>query len=345
MRVLLAGTGAHPIPPKGYGAVERILFEYAAALRRAGNSVDILDRVYEGGSLAEYRFALRLPALVRREEYDILHASTPVVANRLALAGLPFVYTSHSRHWFWRATWRHRWGAWLERRAVRRAAATVALTVEVEAAMRRTLPQGWPRPLRVIPFGVDTSEFAPAWDRRTGRKALGVGVVLPLKRWEVAAAALRGTGLKLQIAGPIPDPPYARRVQAAGDAVELLGEVDDVRLRKLYSEADLLVHPSVVEVLPRAVLEAMASGLPVVGSSMVGSLFPNGRGGLAAPPGTTAEQLTRFFHASVLRLAADERLRREMGEAGRRRVIEDFSWDRIASAHLELYSDSGLRAS
>ena len=342
VRVLLVGTGAYPIPPPGYGAVERILSEYADALRRAGHSVQIVNEVHGSSSFGEYRFALHLPAILRRQDYDVVHASTPVVANRLAASGLPFIYTSHSRHWFWRASWRHRWGFWLERRAVRRATATVALTSTVEAAMRLAVPPGWVRPLRVIPYGVSPDDFAPDWGRRTGRNALGVGIIAPLKRWEVAAAALKGTGMTLRIAGPISDAPYARRIQSAGESVELLGEVDDTRLRRLYAEADLLVHPSLVEVLPRAVLEGMAAGLPVIGSSVVGSLFHNRPAGFAAPAGATGEDLVRFVRDSALQLAGDGNLRRRMGDAAGKLVRDEYSWDRVVSAHLELYRESGV---
>jgi len=337
VKVLLVGTGIHPIPPTGYGAVERILFEYGQALNRAGHSARIINVVRSGGSLDEYRFALQLPSLVRREEYDVLHASTPVVANRLALSGLPFVYTSHSRHWFWRESWRHRWGFWLERRAVRRAAANVALTRDVAAAIQRSLPTGSAPPLAVIPYGVNVPESPTDWERRTGRTALGVGLVLPLKRWEIAAAALKRTGVALKIVGPTPSPAYAGRVRAAGEGVELLGEVGEERLHQLYAESDLLVHPSRVEVLPRAVLEAMASGLPVVGSSVVGSLFPEGKGGLTAPPGASEDELVQFFRQSVTRLMVDPGLRREMGAAGRTVAQDHYSWDRVVAAHLELY--------
>jgi glycosyltransferase involved in cell wall biosynthesis len=339
VKVLLVGTGAHSIPPHGYGAVERVLFEYGQALEHAGHPVRILNEVRGTGSLAEYRFALRLPSRLLRESYDIVHVSTPVVANRLALAGIPYIYTSHSRHWFWRQTWRHRWGFWLERRAVRGAAAAVALTPAVEAAMRRTtaIPPGVP--LRVIPYGVNADDYAPAWDLRTGRRALGVGLVLPLKRWEVAAAALKGTGITLRIAGPTPDAAYSARVRAAGEGVELLGEVDEPRLRQLYAESDLLLHPSVVEVLPRAVLEAMASGLPVVGSSAIGAVFPDEKAGLVSGAETDLEDLVRFFRASVEQLAGDERLRREMGETARAIARETYSWDRVVAAHVALYRD------
>jgi glycosyltransferase involved in cell wall biosynthesis len=341
VKVLLVGTGIHPIPPTGYGAVERILAEYAQALNEAGHPTQVVNEVRHGNSFDEYRFAMHLPSLIRREKYDVIHASTPVVANRLAGAGFSFVYTTHSRHWFWRESWRHRWGFWLERRAVRRAAATVALTPDVQAAIRDSFPKGITVTTRVIPYGINATGLAPAWDDRTGRRALGVGVVLPLKRWEVAAAALRGTGITLRIAGPLPDPAYAQRLRTAGDSVELLGEVDETRLRQLYAESDFLLHPSQVEVLPRAVLEAMASGLPVVGSSVVGSMFPGGRGALIAPSGATGQDLVRFFHDSTNRLAADPALRRAMAEAGRIQATTTYAWPRIVAEHVELYQQLG----
>lgn len=339
MKVLLVGTGAYPIPPTGYGGVERVLGEYSQALVRAGHTVRVLNEAHGSGSLAEYRFAFGLAARVRREERDIVHASTPVVANRLATAGIPYVYTSHSRHWFWRETWRHRWGFRLERRAVQRAAAVVALTPEVESAIRAVLPPDFRAPLRVIPYGINAEEYGPSWDARTGRRALGVGLVVPLKRWEVAAAALKGTGVTLQIAGPTPNSEYAARVRAAGSAVEILGEVDDSRLRRLYGESDMLVHPSQVEVLPRAVLEAMASGLPVVGSAAIGSLISGGNTGFGSPGGGSIDDLVLFFRTSVEFLAGDASLRRAMGESGRSLAREKYSWDRVVAAHEALYGE------
>ena len=119
------------------------------------------------------------------------------------------------RHWFYRTQLSHRWGYWLERRAVRRARATVALTEPLARTMRRQVPSRHPLPISVIPFGVDTERFQPNWSARRNRRALGVGVVLPFKRWEWAAQALRGTGLELRIAGPQPSPEYAARVRAS----------------------------------------------------------------------------------------------------------------------------------
>jgi alpha-maltose-1-phosphate synthase len=340
VRVVLIGGGVQPIPPTGYGAIERILADFQAALIAAGHSAVILNRVRHRRTRDEYPFALEVPRMLRRVEYDVLHAHTPVVANRLAWRGLPFVYTSHSRHWFYRERWTHRWGYWLERRAVRRASAVVALTQPLARTMRAAVPSSRPLPISVIPFGVDGSRFSPDWARRTGSRALGVGVVLPFKRWELAARALRGTGIQLRIAGPQPSPAYAESVRSAGDAVELLGEVDDASLRALYAESDFLVHPSAVEILSATVLQALAAGLPVLGAEGVVGVVVDGQDGwgvLAAD----AETFVGSFRSHALTLARDPETRRRMGEAARAEALERYAWPRVVEAHLEVYRNVG----
>ena len=89
----------------------------------------------------------------------------------------------------------------------------------------------------------------------------------------------------------------------------------------------------------------MASSLPVVGSSVIGSLFPGGRGGMTAPSGAQGEALVRFVRSSVERLdVSDPALRREMGTDGRSRVMETYAWGPVVAAHLELYRQLGLAA-
>ena len=118
--MLLLGTGVQPDPPTVYGGVERSIAELHRALVAAGAEVVLLQRLRRGRSIDEYWFARELPGLLRGVDYDAVHAATPVVGNRLAGIGRPYVYTTHSRHWFWRQGLRHRWGFFLERRAVRR---------------------------------------------------------------------------------------------------------------------------------------------------------------------------------------------------------------------------------
>jgi glycosyltransferase involved in cell wall biosynthesis len=335
VRVLLVGTGVQSIPPTGYGGVERTIAELANALRAAGDDPIVVNRVRSGRTTDEYWFAWELPRRLRAESFDVIHASTPVVAQRLAFAHTPFVYTSHSRHWFECRGARERWGLYLERRAVRKAAQAIALTQTLAGRIGETVAAS--PPLEVVPIGVDVDRFQADGSRRTGRRALGVGIVRPFKRWELAARALRGTGITLRIAGPTPDPEYAELVRRAGDGVELLGEVSDPRLRELYSESDLLLHPSRVELLAGAVLQGLSASLPVLGARPVADLVDDGVTGAIAPADATAEELTQFWNRWALRLRDDEGLRRLMGDAGRRVAETRYSWAAVAAAHQRIY--------
>jgi glycosyltransferase involved in cell wall biosynthesis len=337
VRIALVGTGVLAIPPLGYGGVERTIAELGEALRAAGNEVTILNEVRRGRSTDEYRFAVRLPARVRALEADVVHASTPVVANRLAVAGIPYVYTTHSRHWFEQSAWTHRWGLFLERRAVRRAVAPVALTDRLRTEIARRVPSS-AGSLRVIPIGVDPARFRPDWSARTGHRAIGVGVVRSFKRWELAAAALRGTGISLRIIGPAPDPEYAARVVAAGDDVQILGEVPEPGLRRALGESDLMMHPSRVELLAGAVLQGLASGLPVLGADPVADLVEPGTGA-CAPTAATDEEIVEFLRVRALELIADPGQLRTEGEAARRVAERRFSWARVAEAHGAMYEE------
>jgi glycosyltransferase involved in cell wall biosynthesis len=335
VRILLIGGGVHPIPPTGYGAVERILAELARALTAAGVDVGIVNEVRRGRTRDEIPFALSLRRLLRREQYDILHAHTPVVANRLALAHDPFVYTSHSRHWYFRAGLTHRWGYWLERRAVRRSRAVVALTEPLAETMRTVVAPPLP-PISVIPFGVDTEAYRPAWVRRTGRQALGVGVVAPFKRWHLAARAVRGTGATLSIAGPIVSEEYAGLVRNEGPHVRLLGEVPEEELLRLFAESDFLLHPSVVEILSATVVEALAAGLPVIGGAGVEGVVDREVTGWRLRD-DDPEPFADAMRERVIALMAGEALRQRMGEAARAAALSRYSWPTIAERHVELY--------
>lgn len=338
VRVLLVGTGVEPIPPTGYGGVERTIAELARALEGAGASVEVYQQVRHRRRRDEYPFAWGLPREVRRRAYDVLHASTPVVANRLAWAGLPFVYTTHSRHWFDASGLRGRYGRWLERRAVRRARATVALTEPLRARLVGALGRDPGRDrLAVIPIGVDTERFRPEPAARNGRRAIGVGVVAPVKRWELAARAVAGSPFSLRIVGPLVDPAYAQRVRAAGGGqVELVGEVSEEALARALGESDVMVHPSAVELLAGAVLQGLASGLPVLGAAPVAGLLEAGTTGWATSE-SDPEGIVEFLADGLRRLAEPER-RAAMGAAARRTAIERFGWPAVARAHLELYS-------
>jgi glycosyltransferase involved in cell wall biosynthesis len=337
VRILLVGTGIQPIPPTGYGGVERTISEFSVALRRAGHEVTIINEVRRGRMRDEYPFARSLEVRLRQMEFDVLHASTPVVARALARHHRSFIYTSHSRHWFDRKGFTDWWGFYLERRAVRASAGTVALTSRLAEAMQATVTTDIRGRLTVIPIGVDADRFRPDWNSRTGKVALGVGAVIRPKRWELAARALASTDIEFRLVGPTPDPSYAREVRSAGEHTHLIGEVDDDALQSEFARADFLIHPSRVEVLPGVVLQAFAAGLPVVGGEAIQPVVDEGVTGWCASAGSSSEALERFIRETALRLRNDPTVRRTVGEAGRKVAQSRFSWSAIVEAHVQFY--------
>jgi glycosyltransferase involved in cell wall biosynthesis len=118
-------------------------------------------------------------------------------------------------------------------------------------------------------------------------------------------------------------------------AVTLAGVVPAERLVELYAEAEVAVVPSLYEGFSLPAIEAMACGVPLV--STTGGALPEvvGRHGdtaLLVPPGDPGE-----LAAALVRALDDHRLRARMGEAGRRRVLERFSWRATADATVEQY--------
>ena len=125
-------------------------------------------------------------------------------------------------------------------------------------------------------------------------------------------------------------------VRALGleEHVRLLGLRTDVA--RLLPAADLFLLTSVTEGIPVTVIEAMAAGLPVVGTRVggMGEVVDEGTTGLLAPPGDDAA-----LAEAVLRLAGDPDLRARLGRQGRARAEALFSEDRMHAGYLRLYEE------
>jgi len=106
---------------------------------------------------------------------------------------------------------------------------------------------------------------------------------------------------------------------------------------QLYSHAAVFACPSVYEPFGIINLEAMACGTPVVASAVGGILevVEDGKTGLLVPPARPDE-----LAAALRRLLEDPALARSMGEAGRKRVEEKFSWASVAARTQQVYGDA-----
>ena len=123
----------------------------------------------------------------------------------------------------------------------------------------------------------------------------------------------------------------ARKMGVSG-AVEFLGVRDDIP--RLMRRSSVFVRPSSLEGMPLTVLEAMASGLPVVATPAGGTpeLLEDGKDGFLFPVGDHGA----LAH-SITRLLDDRDFAAEMGRHGRRTVEDGYTWDQVVERTEEVY--------
>jgi glycosyltransferase involved in cell wall biosynthesis len=191
-----------------------------------------------------------------------------------------------------------------------------------------------PEKLKILPRGLDTDLFNPTrrdlsfW-RGSGANSkevrlLYVGRISREKDLDVLAAAydkVRAAGLpvKLYLVGL---GPYSETLAAALPDAVFLGYLTGEPLAKAYASADIFVFPSTTDTFGNVIIEAQASGLPVIVSDLGGpkELVENGVSGLV----TKAHDVEDVARAIKL-LAGDKEMRTRMGEKARQGVL-DRSW-------------------
>jgi glycosyltransferase involved in cell wall biosynthesis len=206
----------------------------------------------------------------------------------------------------------------------------------------------------VIYNGVDIERFKPRSNRIELRRELGLdpdkkvvlfvgrlyhrkgletllkSVPLVLKEFSNVKFVISGTGFK-QKEESLRN--LAKELDIE-DHVTFLGYVPDNKLPLLYSASDIFVLPAIYENFPFAILEAQATGLPVISTNVGGIsefLVDNENGFMIEPRDPT--QLTQ----KVLTLLQDPKLAKEMGDRGRKLIEENFDWRLITSQVIALY--------
>jgi glycosyltransferase involved in cell wall biosynthesis len=193
--------------------------------------------------------------------------------------------------------------------------------------------------IEIIPNGVDVQKYPVPRREWVSPRILSVGRVVHQKGLDLALKALadlQALDWSWRIAGDGPQMPALKHTAISrniANRVTFLGWQAGEQLRKEYADSNLFLFPSRHEGMPNAVLEAMASGLPVVASNIAGNeeLVVNGKTGILFP----AED-AGALEAALRDLLADGDRRFKMGAAGRKRVEEEYSWQRAAQAYLEL---------
>lgn len=323
---------------------------YPPLLQEAGVPVGSLDLA----SRWDPRGPGRLVRLLEADPPAILHSHLKhadllagYAAGRL---GIPHVSTLHLVESEVRGINRFKRGL-----AARRRIRTATLTIAVSEAVRRwylaTYPAD-PSRLVVVPNGIPDPGLAPAAIRSRMRAALGAGegtvvaatvaVMRPGKGHDDllrAAVGLDG-GVLFVLAGSGPDEPRLRREAARlgiGDRVVFAGFREDVAA--FLAAADLVVHPSIADALPTALIHALAAGLPVIASDVGGIpeiVTPDV--GVLVPPSDPAA-----LREAIAALAGDPGRRAGMGSAARERFLSRFEATEWAARLRSLYESAASR--
>jgi glycosyltransferase involved in cell wall biosynthesis len=231
--------------------------------------------------------------------------------------------------------------AQLERYVLRRSAHAIAGTA---SAVRVLRGKGYGGPSAVIPqFGVDPELFAPPAAPPDGVPVIGFVARLVEEKgvWVLldALAGLPGEW-RLHVIGSGPlGRPARRRAQQLGIADRITWEpsVPSLEVAQRLRTFAVLVQPSLTrrhwkEQFGRALVEAMACGVAVVGSTSgeIGDVI--GDAGLLTPEGDVV-----CLRDALARLLGDPSLRRDLGQRGRERVVGLYTHERIAEQTVAVY--------
>lgn len=207
--------------------------------------------------------------------------------------------------------------------------------------------------VRIAPNGVDTEKFKPM-DGLVVRQQFGlgnepcvlfVGSLIPRKGLPFLVEAAKkivkeNAETKFLIVG---DGPLRNQLAASLEAANLsgnfkfLGNLKEDALPAVYNCADVFVLPSIQEGQGIVLLEAQASGKPVVAFDVggVNEAVQNKETGLLVNRGSSGE-----LADALLKLLSDNTLREKMGTNGRRFVTENFTWDTCAQKMLKVYYEA-----
>lgn len=279
----------------------------------------------------------RVPALVAAQRPSIVHVHA--LPTPMAVPFLGRLRRLVVSAWGSDVVQRDRRKAWLYPRLLAHADRVTATSAFLAGVVASYLPI--PRPIDVIPFGVDTARFMPADSAaapvigtlRHLEPIYGLDVLLDA----LPAIAAQVPDVTLEIGGA-GSQQAALREQAARRGVEgrvrWLGRVPHAEVADRLRGWRLFVNPSRAESFGVAAIEAQACGLPVVASRVGGlpDVIDDGVSGLLVPPGDASA-----LAAAIVALLRDPARCRAMGAAGRDRVQRRFEWQRNVDQMLALY--------
>ncbi len=304
------------------------------------------------GGLAVFPKSVHFARQMERMEIKHIHAhfashpaATAYVIHRLT--GIPYSFTAHGAD------------IQVDQHMLREKVALAKCVISISQDNCRLIEQVCgdesSEHVKIVRCGVDTSFFrgtdqARQKTEKTALRIVCTGTLYEVKgqKYLIEACQLlreRNVPVQCQFVGDGPMLEQLQRQVAAADLdkqVQFLGQQTRQEIAKLLQFADVLVAPSVPtaegrrEGIPVVLMEAMASGLPVVASNISGipELVEHEHTGLLVPPRDPSA-----LADALARLSRDNEERIALGRAGRKRVLDQFDLDKNSRRLLNLFFD------
>jgi MMP alpha-(1->4)-mannosyltransferase len=306
-----------------------------------------------------YTFSLRARRLLdaRRAEFDLIHDNQCLGSGLLGFVrdGWPFVNTLHHPITVDRDLELDHATSIARRATLRRWYGFLGMQMDVARQLPRHITVSHnskkdivaqmgvhPETLHIVPVGVDQKQFRPMphVKRVPGRLMTTASADVPLKGLTYLIEALakiraeRPDAHLVVIGQPRHKSAVPAQIERLGlqGAIEFVSGVSDERIVELYAEAELAVVPSLYEGFSLPSIEAMACGVPLV--TTTGGALPEvvGDTAMTVPPGDAGA-----LAQAIVEVLNEEELRARLGEAGRKRVLDRFTWRKTAEGTAEHY--------
>lgn len=336
--------------------VEKFHYFYPHKLEKLCGRAGMVDNVKEGFlvkfQVLTFLFFNLIYSLWKFKDKDIIHVQWPI-PNGLGglfldkIYGIPYINTVHGEEIYlskrYNTLFALKWIVNNSNKTITNSSATKNMCLDCGIENEK---------LEIIPFGVDIDFFRPLKLPKQDDvfQILSVGYLIERKGFEYLIKAIKKIlekhpHVKLDIVGTGPLENKLKNMileLELSDEVQILQNVSDDELLSLYNQADLFVLPSIrdsqgnTEGLGVVLIEAMACGLPVIGSNIGGipDIIKDRESGLLFN-----EKDIDDLSLKILSVIEDEELKNRLSINGSKRA-QQFTWTNIASRYIEVYNES-----
>jgi glycosyltransferase involved in cell wall biosynthesis len=288
--------------------------------------------------------------LLKQNDYDLTHSFFSIPAGIISLFGnkvygIPYVVSLRGsdvpNYDPYKLNYIHKISKPLTKLIWKNAIKTVALSNGLKDIALKTDPT---LNFAVVYNGIDTTIFKRLKRKNESENVKLICVARLLKRKGIhhlllALSQMNLNNVELLIVGTGNFENELKGLSAKfnlNKTVSFFGYCNNYKLPELYSGADIFVLPSLTESFGIVFAEAMACGLPIIGTTAGGipEVVRNGENGVLVPPGNVNK-----LKNALVKLINNNELRKKMGEKSIKIVQENFTWNKIAKDYLQIYEE------